>query len=258
MLSLRLQRGRCFQSRGRLRRWRCGRDRPRRRAATITRYVDRVWRVVRVRVERVRAVGEPDDQVHFGAQVDIVARMAELGAPDEAAIGSDADRGEERQRRGDVAPVEPELAGDQHEIVARVAGDAGIAGGVRGGGGAADQPVMGARGILDHREHHPAHVGKDHPALGHRGGPLHLDRIGQVEPLAGIPGAPGDQRDRGGAVRLADAERLAGLEPGRPVPAAGDGFGRNDAVGSKGGGGQRARPGSALGAKSRPLRWCSS
>jgi len=179
----------------------------------------------------VRAVGESDEQIHLGAQLNVVAGVAEFGPPHVTAIVFDAHRREEAEGERNVAAGEAELAGDEHEIVTGVAGqDARVARGVRGSCRAADQSVMGARGILDHREHHPAHVGKDHPPLGDGGSPLDFYGVGEVEALAWIGGVPGDEGNRGRTMRLGDADRFAAFEARRKIPAARDGLGVNDAI----------------------------
>lgn len=112
---------------------------------------------------------------------------------------------------------------------------------------------MGAGTILDQRKHHPAHIREDDTALAEGGRPLHLDRIDEIEPFAGVGGIPGDERHSRSAFALIDAESLAALQRGRPVPAAGDGFLMDDRGSIDGGGGKGARRRQGLRGKFQPL-----
>ncbi|EGE55492.1 hypothetical protein RHECNPAF_9300145 [Rhizobium etli CNPAF512] len=220
----------------------------------VARDDNRFRRIGRIRVERMRAIGKADQHVHLGTQFDIIAAVGTLGLPAEAAGLGKAHGREEIEDAGKIATGKTELAGDEDQVVAGVARlFTRIFRRVRGSGRAAHQAVMSAGTVLDHREHDAAHIGEDHAALAERRCPLDLCGIDEIDPFAGIGGAPGDERDGGIALRLIDADRLAARDFRRPVPATGDGFLVDDGGGVDRRRRQGAGAGQRLGGEFQPL-----
>src|SRR6185295_18650112 len=82
--------------------------------------LDRPGVILRDCLQRMRAIGNRQQNIHFSAQVDKISLGFSFLMPSKSAIGADADGGEERQSCGNVAPIQAELSHGGDKIRARI------------------------------------------------------------------------------------------------------------------------------------------
>ena len=148
--------------------------------------VRRAW------VDRVRHVGDEDDQRKLGQQFDGLARAGAAGEG-QAAVRPDPDALEERDGRRQVARGQPVLGRRQREQLP--AGRARPLGGrvavlrlVGGGGAGAAEGVVPPGVVADDRRQDAAVAGQQRVPGGEVGLPADLDGVGHVEPLPRLQG----------------------------------------------------------------------
>lgn len=150
-------------------------------------YLQRPAHVRRPRVERVRHVRQQYGQRLLGPQGH---RGAGPRGTDELqrAVRVDPQALEERQRRWQVPRRQPLLGRGQFEQLAPCGGAAlrrtvAVTRGVARRRRRTAQGVVPAAGVRDQRGQHPTLVGQQQPPRAEVGVPLHLHRVGDVQPL---------------------------------------------------------------------------
>ena len=173
----------------------------------------------------MRGVGHRDDHRELGAQLDDRAGVRAVAHERERAVGLDARALEEVDVGHDVAPAEPVLGQRHREAVARRWGGRRARRrrrtSPRCAGGSTRRRARRAwrSRVGGDREEHATHVGEQERPGAEVGLPLHLDRVGHVEPFERLRGVVHEQVGAGVALEVGEPERRAPGQHARRVAA---------------------------------------
>src|SRR6266545_2418399 len=171
------------------------------------------------RVAGLRAVRDHGEDVHLGAEVDIVAGLREALGDRHRAVEAHGNVHEPVQVGDDVLLAETEGRQRAQEVLAAVGGvlDA-VAKLVALGAAAAANGVVATAGVFNDGEETPAHIRVDAVPLGEEDRPRVLHGVGSVVALRGILGIVAEEVDRLLAFEVDDAKDLTVPEHAPPVP----------------------------------------